>query len=255
VVLMPGSTAGVQVGGAGDDVIVGGEQGDALLGKGGADIILGNGGNDVAVGGSGADVVEGGAGRDVQLGGEGDDIFIVQDADGADMIFGGAGSDTLDLSAVLGGAVIDLGAYTPIGTARSGGVTDHLVGIENVIGSQGDDVIRGSLSINVMTGGDGEDVFVFVSAGTANGDVITDFLPGDRIDLSGIDAMVGTNGNQTFTLAGQGTTAAGNLVIREVATADGVDTLIEGFTDADDAADFTLTLRGAHNLDGSSFNL
>lgn len=255
VVLMPGSTAGVQVGGAGDDVIVGGEQGDALLGKGGADIILGNGGNDVAVGGSGADVVEGGAGRDVQLGGEGDDIFIVQNADGADMIFGGAGSDTLDLSAVLGGAVIDLGAYTPIGTARSGGVTDHLVGIENVIGSQGNDVIRGSLSINVMTGGDGEDVFVFVSAGTANGDVITDFLPGDRIDLSGIDAMVGTNGNQTFTLAGQGTTAAGNLVIREVATADGVDTLIEGFTDADDAADFTLTLRGAHNLDGSSFNL
>jgi len=40
-----------------------------------------------------------------------------------------------------------------------------------------------------------------------------------------------------------------------VATADGVDTLIEGFTDGDDAADFTLTLRGAHNLDGSSFNL
>ncbi len=255
VVLMPGSTAGVQVGGAGDDVIVGGEQGDALLGKGGADIILGNGGSDVAVGGSGADVIEGGAGRDVQLGGEGDDIFIVQDGDGADMIFGGAGSDTLDLSAVMGGAVIDLGAYTPIGTARAGGVTDHLVGIENVIGSQGNDVIKASLSINVMTGGDGEDVFVFVSAGAANGDVITDFRPGDRIDLSGIDAMVGSNGNQSFTLAGQGTTAAGNLVIREVATADGVDTLIEGFTDGDADADFTLTLRGAHNLDGSSFNL
>jgi Ca2+-binding RTX toxin-like protein len=255
VVLMPGSTAGVQVGGAGDDVIVGGEQGDALLGKGGADIILGNGGSDVAVGGSGADVIEGGAGRDVQLGGEDDDIFIVQDGDGADMIFGGAGSDTLDLSAVMGGAVIDLGAYTPIGTARAGGVTDHLVGIENVIGSQGNDVIKASLSINVMTGGDGEDVFVFVSAGAANGDVITDFRPGDRIDLSGIDAMVGSNGNQSFTLAGQGTTAAGNLVIREVATADGVDTLIEGFTDGDADADFTLTLRGAHNLDGSSFNL
>ncbi len=255
VVLMPGSTAGVQVGGAGDDVLVGGDQGDALLGKGGADIILGNGGNDVAVGGSGGDVIEGGAGRDVQLGGAGDDIFIVQDGDGADMIFGGAGSDTLDLSAVTGGATIDLGAYTAIGTARSGGITDHLVGIENAIGSQGNDVIKASLAINVMTGADGEDVFVFVSAGAANGDVITDFQPGDRIDLSGIDAMVGTNGNQAFTLAGQGTTAAGNLVIREVATTDGVDTLIEGFTDADDAADFTLTLRGAHNLDGSSFNL
>ena len=61
--------------------------------------------------------------------------------------------------------------------------------------------------------------------------------------------------NQSFTLAEQGTTLAGNLVIREVATADGVDTIIEGFTDADDQADFSLTLRGAHNLDGSSFNL
>jgi hypothetical protein len=34
-----------------------------------------------------------------------------------------------------------------------------------------------------------------------------------------------------------------------------VDTIIEGFTDDDDQADFSLTLRGAHNLDGSSFNL
>ncbi len=50
-------------------------------------------------------------------------------------------------------------------------------------------------------------------------------------------------------------TAQVEILIREVATTDGVDTLIEGFTDADDAADFTLTLRGAHNLDGSSFNL
>ncbi|MCZ8152467.1 MAG: hypothetical protein O9292_08785, partial [Rhodobacteraceae bacterium] len=66
-------------------------------------------------------------------------------------------------------------------------------------------------------------------------------------------AMVGTNGNQAFTLAGQGTTAAGSLVIREVATADGVDTIIDGYTDGDADADFSLTLRGAHTLDGSSF--
>jgi Ca2+-binding RTX toxin-like protein len=244
----------VQVGDAGDDVIVGGEQGDALLGKGGADIVLGNGGNDVGLGGSGSDTIEGGAGRDVILGGEGDDLIIGQTDDGADMIFGGAGSDTLDLSALTGGVTVDLGAYTPIGTVRAAGVTDHLIGVENVIGSTGADVIKASLGINVMTGGDGEDIFVFVSAGTANGDVITDFRPGDKIDLSGIDAMVGTNGNQSFTLSDVATTAAGNLVIREVATADGVDTIIDGFTDGDADADFSITLRGAHNLDTSSFN-
>ncbi|PLL10797.1 heme peroxidase [Tabrizicola sp. TH137] len=254
VVLMPGSSAGVMVGDAGDDVIVGGEQGDALLGKGGADIILGNGGNDVGVGGSGGDTIEGGAGRDVLLGGEGDDVFLAASGDGADMLFGGAGIDTLDLSALTEDAVIDLGAYTAIGTARIGGVTDHLVGIENATGGMGNDVIKASLSINVLTGGDGEDVFVFVSAGAADGDVITDFRPGDKIDLSGIDAMVGVNGNQAFTLAEQGTTAAGSLVIREVATENGVDTIIDGFTDGDADADFSITLRGAHNLDSSSFS-
>jgi Ca2+-binding RTX toxin-like protein len=254
VIVMPGSGAGVQVGGADDDVLVGGDAGDALIGKAGADIILGNGGNDVATGGSGADIIEGGAGRDVQLGGAGDDIFIVQNGDGSDMIFGGAGSDTLDLSAVTGGAVIDLGAYTPIGTVKSGGVTDHLMGVENVIGSEGADTIKAGLAINVMTGGDGEDIFVFVSAGTANGDVITDFRPGDKIDLSGIDAMFGTAGNQSFTLADQGTTAAGNLVIREVNGANGVDTIIDGFTDDDADADFSITLRGGHTLTDSSFN-
>ena len=251
LVLMPGEGAAVQTGAAGDDVIVGGDQGDALLGKSGADIVVGNGGNDVGVGGSGDDVIGGGDGRDVLLGGAGDDLFLVQFGDGADMFFGGAGSDTLDLSALTVGAVVDLGAYTPIGTVRSGGVTDHLIGIERVIGSQGADVIKASLSINVLTGGDGEDVFVFASAGVAEGDVITDFRPGDRIDLSGIDAMVGTNGNQAFTLADQGVTAAGSLVIREVATADGVDTIIDGYTDGDEDADFSLILHGAHDLSGA----
>ena len=97
--------------------------------------------------------------------------------------------------------------------------------------------------------------FVFTSAGAADGDVITDFQPGDVIDLSGIDAGVGLNGNQSFTLAEQGAAGPGSLVIREVATADGVDTIIEGHTNGDDEADFSLTLRGAHNLDASSFNL
>ena len=114
--------------------------------------------------------------------------------------------------------------------------------------------IKAGLAINVMTGGNGEDVFVFVSAGTANGDVITDFQVGDKIDLSGIDAMFGTNGNQSFTLADQGVTAAGSLVIREVNGANGVDTIIDGFTDDDADADFSITLRGGHTLTDSSFN-
>jgi Ca2+-binding RTX toxin-like protein len=166
------------------------------------------------------------------------------------MIFGGEGSDTLDLSAITGGAVIDLGAYTPLGTVKAAGVTDHLMGVENVIGSAGSDTIKAGMAVNVMTGGDGEDIFVFVSAGTANGDVITDFQVGDKIDLSGF----GSGEGQSFTLADQGTTAAGSLVISELFSEDGVDTLIQGYADNDGEADFSITLRGAHNLTDNAFN-
>ncbi|MEZ5754574.1 MAG: peroxidase family protein [Paracoccaceae bacterium] len=254
-VLMPGTGSGMVSGGAGADVLVGGAEADALMGKAGDDILMGHGGDDVLTGGAGDDLLSGGQGTDVLMGEDGDDRFTFAADDGADMIFGGAGIDTIDLSAILGGAAIDLGAATAIGTVRISGVTDSLVGIENVIGSQGADVIKASLSVNVLTGGDGEDVFVFTSAGAADGDVITDFQPGDRIDLAGIDARVGLNGNQSFTLAEQGAAGPGSLVIREVATADGVDTIIEGHTNDDDEADFSLTLRGAHNLDASSFGL
>ena len=175
---------------------------------------------------------------------------IAQMDDGSDMIFGGEGSDTLDLSAITGGAVIDLGAYTPLGTVKAAGVTDHLMGVENVIGSAGSDTIKAGMAVNVMTGGDGEDIFVFVSAGTANGDVITDFQVGDKIDLSGF----GSGEGQSFTLAEQGTTAAGSLVIREVMGENGVDTIIDGYANDDADADFSITLRGAHNLTDNAFN-
>ncbi|MBU9698758.1 heme peroxidase [Rhodobacteraceae bacterium HSP-20] len=254
VVAMADGTVCETEGNAGDDVLIGTAGGDALMGDAGNDLLLGEEGNDVLMGGAGSDTIDGGAGRDVVMGGDGDDLIIARSGDGADMIFGGAGSDTLDLSSMSEGATIDLGAYTAIGTVRTGGVTDHLIGVENVIGSTGADVIKAGLGVNVMTGEDGDDIFVFVSAAVADGDIITDFRPGDRIDLSGIDAVAGLNGNQSFTLAGQGTTAAGSLVISELVSEDSVDTLIQGFTDDDAEADFTITLRGAHNLDGSSFN-
>ena len=182
---------------------VAGSQGSDVISE--FENIIGGQGADTITGDDAWNVIEGGAGRDVLLGAAGNDHFIAQSDDGADLIFGGEGSDTLDLSALIDGAVIDLGAYTPIGTVRADGVTDHLIGVENVIGTQGADVIKAALGINILTGDDGDDLFVFVSAGAADGDVITDFRPGDRIDLSGIDAMVGTNGNQAFTLAEMGT--------------------------------------------------
>ena len=51
-----------------------------------------------------------------------------------------------------------------------------------------------------MNGGAGDDTFKFTSATAANGDTIVTFEPGDRIDLTAIDANTGAAGDQSFTL-------------------------------------------------------
>ena len=40
----------------------------------------------------------------------------------------------------------------------------------------------------MIDGGGGADTFKFLSSADANGDTIVGFQPGDKIDLSGIDA-------------------------------------------------------------------
>ena len=68
---------------------------------------------------------------------------------------------------------------------------DKLVGIENVVTGSGNDVITASNAVNVMDGGAGNDIYRFLSAAGANNDTIVGFQPGDKIDLSAIDANTG----------------------------------------------------------------
>ena len=62
------------------------------------------------------------------------------------------------------------------------------MGIENVVTGSGNDTITASKAVNVMDGGTGNDTFKFLSAADANGDTILGFQPGDKIDVSAIDA-------------------------------------------------------------------
>ena len=79
-----------------------------------------------------------------------------------------------------------------------------------------------------MRGGDGGDS----KPGTATRDLIFDFggiggAPGDRVDLSTIDANSGRAGNQAFTFMGTGGfTGAGQVRL----TGSGADTLIQANT-------------------------
>jgi len=74
--------------------------------------------------------------------------------------------------------------------------------IENAIGSSGSDILIGNQVSNRLTGGGAFDTFRWMSVEDSRpgaADVITDFTSGyDRIDLSFIDAVSGTEGNDAF---------------------------------------------------------
>jgi Ca2+-binding RTX toxin-like protein len=134
--------------------VQGSAYGDFLVGDAGANALFGGGGNDLLAGGAGGDQLE-----------------------------GGAGNDTIDFTGNFGGVAISLRAGQGNWNAAEG---DRYVGIENVKGTGFDDIIEGDANGNILTGGGGEDLFVF---GAGFGlDTITDFAgngaaSGDRIQF------------------------------------------------------------------------
>ncbi len=98
------------------------------------DLIFGFDGNDTLRGYDGDDILDGGA--------------------GADVLNGSNGIDAASYASALAGVTIDL-ANTANNTGDAAG--DVLTSIENVIGSEFDDVITGSDGANLMQGGAGND--------------------------------------------------------------------------------------------------
>jgi serralysin len=151
----------------------------------------------------------GGSGNDTIIGNLADNILTGNA--GADALNGAGGTDTASYAGSNAGVTVNLG----LSGAQSGGHAqgDTLVSIENIIGSNHNDVLTGDASANrlvggsgndtlngangndvldggagadVLTGGAGLDVFVFSSAPVAGVfDQITDFTQGqDRFELS-----------------------------------------------------------------------
>lgn len=61
-------------------------------------------------------------------------------------------------------------------------------GSDTLTGGNGDDTLDGYGGYDVLTGGAGNDTFRFSSLSDISNDWITDFAPGDRIDLSALNA-------------------------------------------------------------------
>lgn len=173
------------LGGEDDDIIDGGDGDDDLDGEAGNDTLFGGAGNDLARGGEGEDQLDGGTGDDEILGGEGDDTVL--GSEGHDHIDGGEGHDTLDYSAFTSAITVDFDA----GTASSDEIDeDHFEHIEAVIGGQGSDVFTVGATAAVITGGSGDDLFIFTVTDNTPAlsrqlvHEIIDFVVGDRIHVA-----------------------------------------------------------------------
>ncbi|MBR1266089.1 hypothetical protein JQ629_01040 [Bradyrhizobium sp. AUGA SZCCT0222] len=260
--IVAGEGADFVSGGSGRDVISAGAGDDHVFAGADADMVYGDAGADRIFGEQGNDLINAGAGDDTVFGGAGNDLIVAEAGDGNDAYFGdegtgGSGIDTLDMSATGAAATVNLGSGPLMNGSASSSLTgnDTLWGIENVNTGSGNDVIVAGTAANVMNGGLGGDTFVFSSVEAAKGDTIVGFEPGDRIDLSGIDANYATDGNQSFTLVSDAAfTAAGQLAVT-YETRNGEDfTVVQGNVDGNAAADFKIEIAGHQNL-GSNVTL
>ncbi len=96
-------------------------------------------------------------------------------------------------------------------------------GNDLLVGGSGEDILTGGSGIDTLTGGDDVDRFRDTAAGL-NGDHITDFLPGDRIQITDLNlatANIGVVGS-TITYNGGSVTVdnlgPGRLIVRAVQT-------------------------------------
>jgi Ca2+-binding RTX toxin-like protein len=138
-----------------------------IVGTISADVLTGSTGADQINALGGSDMITAGGGNDLVLGGNGNDAFIATLLDGDDTYDGGVGSDTYNLSGMLAAVTVDLGAGTSVSVEAG---SDLLIGIENVTGGAGADVLTGNVGSNILVGGAGNDT---LRAGAAGTDVLS----------------------------------------------------------------------------------
>ena len=169
--------------------VIGGSQPDIILGNSLDNILSGGGGNDTLDSGAGSDTLIGEAGDDLLVGGDGSDLLI-GGADN-DQMLGGAGNDTYGFDADLplssgtgndliielpteGADTLDFSGTTTLSIAINLGTNAVQVAnanlklalsaddvLENVMGGKLDDTIEGNSVDNRLSGGPGNDRYLF----------------------------------------------------------------------------------------------
>ena len=133
-----------------------------VIGSNGADVVVGNGVDNFLQGLDGVDILFGEVGNDRLHGDEGNDKLyggaqndILQGGAGSDLIDGGIGIDTASYSHSNASVSINLSTDSISGGSAEG---DILVSIENLIGSEFNDMLTGFSGNNELHGGAGNDI-------------------------------------------------------------------------------------------------
>ena len=229
-------------GAAGNDVLTGGSGADQLFGQAGNDTLLGKGGTDLLFGGGDNDTLTGGDADDQAFGQSGNDRMIWNPGDDTDLNEGAAGVDTVEVNGGNGAEqftttangtrvrfdrlnpapfAIDIGTSENLVVNANGGedsfsATGNLAALIKITvdGGAGNDNLLGSNGVDVLLGGDGND---FVDGQQGNdvallgaGDDSFQWDPGDGNDTiegqDGTDAMLfnGSNANENMEVSANG---------------------------------------------------
>jgi Ca2+-binding RTX toxin-like protein len=158
--------------------VVGSAFNDEIIGDANANIIHAGDGDDVVNARDGNDIIFGEAGKDTIFGENGDD-FLVGGTD-ADILNGGSGNDTA--SYFTSATPVSVSLTT--GTGWAGDAKgDQLIGIENLEGSEFEDLLIGDSGNNIISGLGGNDLMY--------GEAGDDLLDGG----AGSDRLYGGDGN------------------------------------------------------------
>jgi Ca2+-binding RTX toxin-like protein len=261
-VMHHGTIAGLIDLGAGDDTLNGGKHTEIVRDGQGTDTYNFGGGNDFFIAGytstspsgDGADIVNGGGGFDIYFaGGLASNCFLKVNLDTVDHFGIAAHTATLFANGPSLGTDTITGFEEVLGTDGF----DLMVGskgAEILAGGAGNDTIFGLGGADFLNGGDGIDSFIYTSLKDsgptkATRDFITDFTPGDdRIDLQSLD----TNNNFHFVgNTGSFDGSAGAII----ATQGSGETIVKLDFNGDKVADFSIKLDDQLNLSALDFQL